>query len=727
MSNFTLKHYSYVAMLLFVGYGLIYPDSTNAKPRTLNAADSIAYKAFNHNGALFISKSNTEIFPTIRLYSSELSSRASQILADQEAFYVYGDCNEGNGFVIVSADDRMPEVLAYSYEEPFAVENMPASTRYWLECYLDDFISLEAYVPSKASDTPLLQSADLRPEGVAPILGRLPWGQSDPYNALCPLSSGGRCVVGCVATAMSQVMWLHQWPECGKGNIEYDTRTHHIRVKMNLSDYPLPWDLIKEEYSRGKYSEEEAKAVATLAAVCGAAVRMDYAPDGSGAYQEDLLKALVSNFYYDPDAAFLYREYFTSADWHSLLITELNAGRAVNYAGQSRSDGGHSFVIDGYEAGSNPSNPHYHLNWGWNGHCNGYYTLPQLRPSEDGRYYVDEGFSSGQQMLIGVRPDDGQVEANKMLLAEGLKVMQATLKPGEASKLTVNEISNLCYRTFRGTLSVQLSDTMGNTYILGNTKVDEIPYLKSIDKLSIPFVIPDTFAVGNYTVKAIGINEEGNQTVMYSRSAPQLAVSNNPYGDDTSSGITLLCSSEYEVYKLPGNESSINVNVYELYNYSDDLLEGDLQLEIASDDGTSLMSIGSSIWYPSFESQEVASIPVALLGSVPDTLSNGQYRLYVLFYPRGIYMPTRVKFYDRVDPSAVPADYYLPMVVKDNEIIVNGVSFSKTTSHIACPISSHVESALSVFSILGIKQKNIRNGINIVKKSDGRMSKMIIK
>lgn len=707
-----------------MGYGLFYPMQGNALQRSRYAVDSIAYVTMNRNGILFSSANRQAFKPEICLFSSQLSINTSFLLGKEEAFYVYRDANGKNGFVIVSADDRMPEVLAYSDETSFNADSMSSSTRYWLECYMDDFLRLETDASIPDTNTSFLKTADIRSEGVSPILGKLPWGQSDPYNGLCPLYFGGRSVVGCVATAMSQVMWLHKWPNCGRGDINYTTRTHQIRVMMNLAAHPFQWDLIKEEYNRGKYTDEEAYAVATLMAACGAAVHMDYAADGSGAFQEDILRALVSNFNYDPDAAFLPREYFTSADWHSLLITELNEGRAVNYAGQSRTDGGHSFVIDGYQAGSNSSNPYYHLNWGWNGRCNGYYTLPQLHPVEDGKYYVEEGFSTGQQMLIGVHPDNGQSEANKMLCADGLRVMQGILKPGEETTLKVNQVTNLCYRTFRGKIAIQLQGENGNTYIIGKTQIEPIQYLETQNNLSIPLVIPDTFNEGKYTVKVVGINDNDEQTVMYSRSAPQITISQNPYGDETPEGITLLCSSEFEIFKLVDDDSLLNVRVYELFNYSDNILEGDLQLEIASDEGLPITTIGTSIWHPAFGAQEVEVSPITLVGSIPNTLSNGRYRLYVLFYPAGQLLSHRVKYYDRIDPKEVPIEYYLPMTINDKEIIVNGVSFTRIASSVKMP-QVWIDSNDSAYSINGTRTSNVSRGIRIIKNSDGQVYKVL--
>lgn len=718
-------HNSFIikAILLIMGYGLLYPMSSKAIQRNMRSTDSIAHVVMNRSDHLYGTPNRQPVKAEMRLRSSQLSDKASRILGIDEAFYVYNAANRNHGFVIVSADDRMPEVLAYSYDEPFDIDDIPSSTLYWLECYLDDYLSLD--MASSDEEVAYLKSPDVYPDGVEPILGNLPWGQGNPYNILCPVSSKGRCVAGCVATAMSQVMWLYQWPACGKGNISYTTRTHKIKVNMNLSDYPFQWNLIKEDYQNSKYTEKEANAVATLMSACGAAVRMDYAPDGSGAYQEDILRALVNNFNYDPDAAFLPREYFTSTDWHSLLLSELNSGRAVNYAGVSRTDGGHSFVIDGYDAESNGNNPYYHLNWGWYGRCNGYYTLPQLHPLEDGKYYVEEGFSEGQQMIIGVHPDDGKIEANKMLCAEGLRVIQAILKPGEASTLKVNTVTNLCYRTFRGNIGIQLEDDKGNTIILGKIQVDAIPYLESQHNLIIPFVIPDTFNEGKYSVRVVGLNEDGMQTLMYSRSAPEVIVSLNPYGEESPSGTNLLCSSEFEIFKQENVDSLLNVRVYELYNYSDDLLEGDLQIEVANDEGVSIMTIGTSVWHQAIEPQIVEPLPMVLTGAIPDTLSNGQYRLYVLFFPIDRSMATRVKIYDPAEPSKVPAEHYLEMKVADDMVEIDGVTFARMTSNLKPLVIEHTHKD-AVYSLKGILSDK-RKGLKIVKKTNGDTYKLLFK
>ena len=59
------------------------------------------------------------------------------------------------------------------------------------------------------------------PERVEPIL-QDGWYQDAPNNNMCPLDQkGNRCLVGCVATAMTQVMHYWEWPRNGMGSHEY--------------------------------------------------------------------------------------------------------------------------------------------------------------------------------------------------------------------------------------------------------------------------------------------------------------------------------------------------------------------------------------------------------------------------------------------------------------------------------------------------------------------------
>ena len=89
------------------------------------------------------------------------------------------------------------------------------------------------------------------------------------------------------------------------------------------------------------------------------------------------------------------------------MKSDLAAGRPVIYGGQSyRNDdegtlaGGHAFIFDGYD-----TMDYFHVNWGWGGSCNGYYSTTVLRPM------VQYDFTPLQYCIINLKPntDNGAV------------------------------------------------------------------------------------------------------------------------------------------------------------------------------------------------------------------------------------------------------------------------------------------------------------------------------
>lgn len=57
----------------------------------------------------------------------------------------------------------------------------------------------------------------------------------------------------------------------------------------------------------------------------------------------------------------------------NLVYNEVDAGRPILYTGVSGYDGGHAFVLDGYN-----NTGKVHINWGWDGSDNGMYDIATL-------------------------------------------------------------------------------------------------------------------------------------------------------------------------------------------------------------------------------------------------------------------------------------------------------------------------------------------------------------
>ncbi len=147
----------------------------------------------------------------------------------------------------------------------------------------------------------------------------------------------------------------------------------------------------------------------------GQSMEMDYGPE-SGSSTQMAVKGLVTYMGYDQNASCESRANYTIQAWHDLIYNELKVNRPVLYGGQS-SGGGHSFVVDGYDG-----NGLYHINWGWGGYCDGYFSLEVLNPSGGGTgaSTTAGGYSFVQNCAIGLIPDTGGASTPKYIDASML-------------------------------------------------------------------------------------------------------------------------------------------------------------------------------------------------------------------------------------------------------------------------------------------------------------------
>ena len=296
-------------------------------------------------------------------------------------FYVFN--KSGNeGFVIVAADDVVEgAILGYSDSGSFDYDKLPENAKMWLKGYQDQI----EYLRATGEKSTLPKSAKAPVPVVAPLLGEITWDQGDPYNRLCPTDNGGRCVTGCVATAMAMTMYYHKWPLVGTGSKSYKWNGQTLKADFSSSHYQ--WDKMMPQYRN--FTAEQANAVAKLMSDCGISVSMGYGSDGSGAYANNIAPALKNYFGYKTSARYVYRGSYTQSSWNTMLKNELDAGRVVIYGGADKENAGHSFITDGYD-----SNGYFHFNFGWSGIGNGYFAS-----SVAGEY------SETQHATIGIAPD----------------------------------------------------------------------------------------------------------------------------------------------------------------------------------------------------------------------------------------------------------------------------------------------------------------------------------
>ena len=301
-------------------------------------------------------------------------------------YYVFTSVDHG-GFVIVPGDDRAEQVLAYG-DGAIDVNNLPCNLAWMLDQYKAQIEWLHAH-PSAQVQTPrqLLPIDD--PEFAIPPMLTCTWGQSEPYYNQCPMYNGERCVTGCVATAMAQVMYYWQFPNRVPALSGYRNSKSGEYLDA-LPSKPIDWNSMIDSYAQG-YTPEQGEAVAMLMRYCGQSCNMGYSPNGSGAYVRDQLRGMMS-FGYSRDASNLHRSSYSYEDWDALLKQDLVAGHPILYSGNDPNEGGHAFVLDGYYDGK------YHINWGWTNTGNGYFAL---------NAFVVRGlsFTTSHEILYNIHPN----------------------------------------------------------------------------------------------------------------------------------------------------------------------------------------------------------------------------------------------------------------------------------------------------------------------------------
>ncbi|MDE6511086.1 MAG: C10 family peptidase [Muribaculaceae bacterium] len=322
--------------------------------------------------------------------TNQLSLSYTETLEGSDLVYVFNDYHKG--FLLIAGDDNMQPLLGYSEQGSFDYDSASPALRWWISQYAS-----EAFAVTSINVTPLQADGQKTTEDKKPIpyMIQTKWGQQYPFNIDCPEINGKKCVTGCVATAMAQIVKYHGYPEAGNDTHRYDW--HDTFLEFNYGATEFNYADMLESYSSAS-TPDQCQAVATLMNACGIAVNMQYSQEQSSASDIYISYALRHFFNYDNETRFLKREFFSDRDWEDLIYSELVEGRPVIYGGQAPK-GGHQFICDGYEG-----NGFFHINWGWEGLGDGYFRLSSLQPDIQGTGGFEGGYNSDQSAICGIQP-----------------------------------------------------------------------------------------------------------------------------------------------------------------------------------------------------------------------------------------------------------------------------------------------------------------------------------
>ncbi len=309
------------------------------------------------------------------------------------------------GFIIIPDNQLLPPIKFASQHHPFDRNNPIVAY------VLEELAEIEGKLKEKPelssvflssvrplwrvfTEGSLFQLALLVKEMKGPLV-KSRWGQGWPYNYYTPTIGVKKTYVGCVAVAFAQIMWYWRWPDRGVGSKSYFWVTGNKWLSTSF-DHPYNWANMPEQLTYSSPSDK-VKEVARLLYDVGVAVEMDYGVDGSAAYPAQAVVSFPKHLKYSSEIKEIYRVSYDSGDhWFERMRLEVGVLRPLEFT-ICGDQGCHAVVVDGYRVVG--SMKQVHLNFGWDGWYDGYYTVDNIRA---GGY--DFSTVSSQAAVVNILP-----------------------------------------------------------------------------------------------------------------------------------------------------------------------------------------------------------------------------------------------------------------------------------------------------------------------------------
>lgn len=342
-----------------------------------------------------------------------ITGEVQQYCDDQGTILFYVLPLKPCGFVIVSADDLIEPIIAFSSEGSFnsstegplgALINSDLRNRTkearnqesissfhvladrfttargkWKKLVNKSITSLgiKASSLSSVSDTivtPFIQSR---------------WSQQTvsgyaTYNYYTPPGAEGSSSnypCGCVATAVAQVMRFYQYPTAGVGTSSFTIQVDGVNQTRSMRGGDgvggaYQWsNMVLQPNSAITLAQRQA--IGALCYDVGVASMMCYESDGSGASMFYATDAMKNVFGYTNAVKGYNNGQTITTGLPAMMNTNLDAGYPVILGIVTSNSSGHAVVADGY--GYDSSTLYHHINLGWGGYCDAWYNLPTIQ------------------------------------------------------------------------------------------------------------------------------------------------------------------------------------------------------------------------------------------------------------------------------------------------------------------------------------------------------------
>lgn len=303
-------------------------------------------------------------------------------------------CQKGLHYLLISKNESTPTILGYGTTKQQGI--MPHA--------LQTILNASLHLPKSKNSYPI---EGAKWQAVAPLL-TTQHGAESPYNDLCPYYtdsqgnvSANRCLAGCVAIAMEQVLTYYRHTYTLQDTLHGWT-TDHYTVDDILPGESIDTRLILDNYNNNAGTTEQRTAVAKMMYYLGMAAHMNWGLSASGTNTYRLIEPLQRVFGLK-HVAYLDSYQYRPADYWNYIAANIMAARPVYYAGANIATGGHAIVLDGLD-----NDGLFHVCWGSDGNYDGFFRLDVLsayEPTYDRHNVVDNGYFCNQEALV-VCPDE---------------------------------------------------------------------------------------------------------------------------------------------------------------------------------------------------------------------------------------------------------------------------------------------------------------------------------
>jgi len=324
------------------------------------------------------------------------NDEAKPLYSDKGQILAYVFDLKPEGFIVVTANTDLVPVIAYSNLSSFPWDEDPqnlllhmlrSDLSLRIAALKDNVLSPKDISRHNqlwtnyllAKETLLAPGDSWPPDGQSWTGGwvKSQWHQRSPYNNKCPIdpTTNNRCVVGCVATAMGQILNFWQYPD----SVIFTHASDYTTTRRNINIDATTATIHNIDYHNGS---PVPTVCADISYACGVSVKMDYSSTGSGANHSNCANGYRNDFD------------FSTAEWKHAMATDFYTVLEQNMKdsmpaqlGISKPNAGHSIVCDGFREPAGGGDNEWHLNFGW-GSGNpdplrsSWYVLPNHMPAD---------------------------------------------------------------------------------------------------------------------------------------------------------------------------------------------------------------------------------------------------------------------------------------------------------------------------------------------------------